>query len=321
MNVFSIYSGKIKNFLIDLEKNKKLKLPENLNNLIIELPPRDLKGDISCNAAMILSKANEQRPMELAKFLQVKLSKKFSEFKIVFDKIKKKGFKFHKCPYPLGNQKDLFYMKKFSEFNNIYIAKPGFLNIEFNDEFWKNFVNNLLNLNEKYGASISTKKKYNIEFVSANPTGPLHVGHCRGAILGDVIANLLIFNGNDVTREYYVNDYGNQVKNFTLSVFYRIIEILHNKKFPTNLDDLYPGEYVIDIAKKVIDKKIINEKSNFEDIYEKLKDLSTKEAIKLIKYNLSLLGIQHDHFVSESKLVKDKEVTKCQGYFFYQCVT
>ena len=76
------------------------------------------------------------------------------------------------------------------------------------------------------------KKKYNIEFVSANPTGPLHVGHCRGAIFGDVISKLLIFNGNKVTKEFYVNDYGNQINIFSESVFYRLKEIKFNEPFP-----------------------------------------------------------------------------------------
>ena len=90
---------------------------------------------------------------------------------------------------------------------------------------------------------------YNIEFVSANPTGPMHVGHCRGAIYGDVLANLLKFNGNEVTKEYYINDYGNQIKGFVESVYLRILEIKYKKKFP-NKENLYPGVYIKYIAKK-----------------------------------------------------------------------
>ena len=124
-------------------------------------------------------------------------------------------------------------------------------------------MENLLLLKEKFGSANFKKKKYNIEFVSANPTGPLHVGHCRGAILGDVITNLLTFNGNDVVKEYYVNDSGNQIKKFTLSIYYRIVETLKNKKFPTDQENLYPGEYVIDIAKKIINEKLITDFDNF----------------------------------------------------------
>jgi len=272
MNIFTIYLEKIKDLLTDLEKHKQIKLSDNLNNLTIELTPKNLQGDISCNAALLLSKVNNKKPKDIATLLKVN------------------------------------FIKKFPEFKNVFIAEPGFLNIEFNEDFWHKFLNNLLNLKEKYGSSSSNKKRYNVEFVSANPTGPLHVGHCRGAILGDVITNLLIFNGNDVIKEYYVNDHGKQVENFTLSVYYRIIEILYNKKFPKNQSDLYQGDYVIDVAKKIIDNKLINEFANFENIYNQLKEVSIKESLKLIKINLNSLGIQHDHFVFESQLFKNKEI-------------
>jgi len=272
MNIFSIYLEKIKEFLIDLEKHEQIKISNNLNNLAIELTPKDLQGDISCNAALILSKTNNKKPKDIAEFLKTNLIIKFSEFK------------------------------------NIFIAEPGFLNIEFKDDFWHKFLSDLLNLKEKYGSNSYKKNRYNVEFVSANPTGPLHVGHCRGSILGDVIANLLIFNGNAVTKEYYVNDLGKQIKNFTLSVYYRIIEILHNKEFPKNVDDLYPGENVVGIAKKIIDKKLISEFNNFDKIYEKLREISIKESLELIKINLNSLGIQHDHFVFESQLYKNNEI-------------
>ena len=171
MNIFSIYLEKIREFLINLEKDKQIKLSDNLNNLTIELTPKDLQGDISCNAALVLSKTNNKKPQDIAALLKANLIKKFPEFK------------------------------------NIFIAEPGFLNIEFNEDFWQKFLTNLLNLKEKYGSNSSIKIRYNVEFVSANPTGPLHVGHCRGAILGDVITNLLTFNGNEVSKEYYVNDF------------------------------------------------------------------------------------------------------------------
>ena len=104
--------------------------------------------------------------------------------------------------------------------------------------------------NKEYGSN-NKSETYNIEFVSANPTGPMHVGHSRGAIFGDVLANLLIFNGNKVTKEYYINDYGNQIINFTESVFYRLREIQFNEKFP-NKENHYPGDYVVDIAKNIL---------------------------------------------------------------------
>ena len=153
------------------------------------------------------------------------------------------------------------------------------------------------------------KKKYNVEFVSANPTGPLHVGHCRGAILGDALSNLLIFNGHKIIKEYYVNDYGEQVKNFINSVYFRIIEILEGKEFPKN-KDLYPGDYVIDIAKKIINNKTIKNFKNFEKIYNKLAFESMKHSMQIIKDNLNILGIKHYNFVYESTLIKNNLVSK-----------
>ena len=167
----------------------------------------------------------------------------------------------------------------------------------------KNF--NTFGINTK-----EAKKSFLVEFVSANPTGPLHVGHCRGAILGDVIANVLSFNKHKVTKEYYVNDYGNQIINFTKSVYFRIREIKFNEKFPSNNEDLYPGDYIIDFAKNVISSNKIINFENFDDISDELTALSIKEALKLIKANLKSLGIIHDNFVSEKNLVSNQEVEK-----------
>jgi len=274
MNIFSDYLYKIKKLLKILEKDRKIVLANNLDNLTIELPPSNHQGDISCNAALILSKVNKKKPIDLANFL-----------------------------------KDEF-LKKFLEFRNIHVIEPGFINIEFQDSFWKKFLEKLQKLKEKYGSVKNIRKKYNVEYVSANPTGPLHVGHCRGAILGDVISNLLVFNGNKVVKEYYVNDHGNQVKNFTFSVYLRIIEILNNKKFPIENNELYPGEYIIDIAKKIIKKKYFKNFNNFEIIYPKLKKISIGESMEMIKNNLKNLGIIHNKFIFETKLIKEKEVQK-----------
>ena len=138
----------------------------------------------------------------------------------------------------------------------------------------------------------------------------MHVGHCRGAILGDVISNVLLFNKHKVTKEYYVNDYGNQIINFTKSVYYRIREITFSEPFPTDNEDLYPGDYLIDFAKNIINS---NKKIDFKDfnkIFNELTVLSINEALKLIKKNLNSLGIIHDNFISEKNLVINQEVEK-----------
>jgi len=125
----------------------------------------------------------------------------------------------------------------------------------------------------------------------------------------DALSNLLSFNGNKVTKEYYVNDYGGQIKNFVSSVNYRILEIVENKSFPKD-KDLYPGDYIIDIAKKIIKNKSIRDFSNFEKIYKKLSSESLKYSMKLIMNNLNLLGVKHNNFVYESNLIDKKMVSK-----------
>jgi len=199
MNLFSDYQKKFSNYLKSLKKKKIIDFPDNLESLIVELPPKGHKADISCNAAMILAKFNKKKPLDLANIL-------------------KKNF-----------------LENFKEFKKIDVAKPGFLNINFKIDFWKNYLFKIIESNANYGSNKNLQLKYNIEFVSANPTGPLHVGHCRGAILGDALSNLLKFNGHLVTKEYYVNDYGNQIKTFVLSVYHRILEITEKNIFLNKL--------------------------------------------------------------------------------------
>ena len=137
----------------------------------------------------------------------------------------------------------------------------------------------------------------------------MHVGHCRGAIYGDVLANLLKFNGNKVTKEYYINDYGNQIKNFAKSVFLRIREIKYNEKFILK-EDLYPGEYIIEIGKKIIDSNKNEKFDNFDESLKLLKKESLKHSMDLIKLDLKKLGIEHDYFFSETELIENKLVDK-----------
>ena len=137
----------------------------------------------------------------------------------------------------------------------------------------------------------------------------MHVGHCRGAILGDVIANILLFNKHKVTKEYYVNDYGNQISNFTKSVFLRIREHIYKESFPSD-ENLYPGEYIKDFAKNIISANRKLEFENFDKISKDLTILSINEALKLIKRNLESLGVNHDNFISERDLILNKEVEK-----------
>jgi len=273
MNLFLNYQKRFMDYLKSLEKKKIIDLPDNLKGLIVELPPKEHKGDMSCNVAMILAKFNKKTPLDLANIL-------------------KKNF-----------------LENFKEFEKIDVAKPGFLNINFKIDFWKNHLFKIIQSDANYGSNRNLQQKYNIEFVSANPTGPLHVGHCRGAIIGDALSNLLKFNGHLVTKEYYVNDYGNQIKIFVLSVYHRILEITEEKIFPFD-KDLYPGDYIIDIAKKIVEEKNIKDFKNFNKAYEELAKESLKFSIELIKNNLNNLGVKHDSFVYESELIKNEFVSK-----------
>ena len=274
MNIFEQYLDRIKEILSALSSNGDLILPDSLNGITAEIPPSKFDSDISTNVAMVLSKINNKSPLDLASILA--------------EKIKKED--------------------KFIE--DISIVKPGFINIKFKPIFWTNFIKEVIKNSNSFGTNKNIKRNYLIEFVSANPTGPLHVGHCRGAILGDVMANLLLFNNNKVTKEYYINDYGNQIINFTKSVYYRIREISFNEPFPVDNEDLYPGDYLIDFAQNILNSNKNIDFKNFDKISQELTSLAIIEALKLIKSNLKSLGINHDNFVSEKKLVENQEVEK-----------
>ena len=274
MNIFEKYLDKIKEILSTLSSNGDLILPDSLNGITAEIPPSKFDSDISTNVAMVLSKINNKSPSDLASILA--------------EKIKKKD--------------------KFIE--EISVVKPGFINIKFKPIFWTNFIKEVIKNSKSFGTNKNIKRNYLIEFVSANPTGPLHVGHCRGAILGDVMANLLLFNNNKVTKEYYINDYGNQIINFTKSVYYRIREISFNEPFPIDNEDLYPGDYLIDFAQNILNSNKNIDFNNFDKISQELTSLAINEALKLIKSNLKSLGINHDNFVSEKKIVENQEVEK-----------
>jgi arginyl-tRNA synthetase len=273
MNIFELYLEKIKSIIIDLSKQDKLLVPETFNGINAEIPPSKFNCDISTNVAMVLAKLNKKSPMELAE--------------------------------PISS----IIKEKDPMVETVTIVKPGFINIKFKPLFWTNFIEKIIAHSDTYGVNDNEKKlNYLVEFVSANPTGPLHVGHCRGAILGDVISNILIFNKHKVTKEYYVNDYGNQIINFTKSVYFRIREVKFNETFPVNNSDLYPGDYLVDFANNIISLNLDINFDNYDDVSDKLTSLSIDQALLLIKKNLKSLGINHDNFVSEKNIVHNKEV-------------
>jgi len=275
MNIFDIYLDKIKNLINKLNKKGLIVLPDSLNGINVDIPPANLDYDISTNVCMVLSKINKKSPLDIA------------------------------------NQLISFIKKEDPYIENISIAIPGFINIKFKPIYWNNFIKEVSENYKNYGVNIKEKKKKNlIEFFSENPKEPLHVGPFKGAILGDVISNILIFNKHEVLKEYYVNDYGNQIISFTKSVFFRIREILNNEKFPIENSDLYPGDYLINIAKNIINMNKNLKFDNFENISKELTLFAVAESLKLIKKNLKNLGIVHDKFISETDIALNKEVEK-----------
>ena len=272
MNIFENYLLKINDVIINNKDILNLDNLANLNSINLEVPPDKFNYDLSSNLSLVLAKSN-------------KIDSKNLAIKI----------------------KNLL-IKKIDHFEKIDIAGPGFLNIKLSKDGLILNINQILNDRETYGSKKSNET-FNVEFVSANPTGPMHVGHCRGAIFGDVLSNLLKFNGNKVIKEYYINDYGNQIKNFVESIYLRIREIKFKEKFVIK-ENLYPGNYVKEIALNIIENyKSINVE-NFNDCYEDLRKLSLEATMNLIKKDLKKLGISHDIFFSETEIVKKNLVKK-----------
>ena len=271
MNLYKIYLSEIKKILLKNKKEVNLNSIKDIDNIIVESPPEKFNYDFSSNAAMIIAKNVKINP------------------RIIAEKIKE------------------IIIKNSNNFSQIEVAGPGFLNFNLKKEAWIKIIDHILKSKKNYGSE-KMNKKINIEFVSANPTGPMHVGHCRGAIFGDVLSNLLKFNGNKVTKEFYVNDYGKQIDDFAKSVFYRLRQLKFNESFPED-QNLYPGEYVKEISKKILKDKKIN-LDNYKNIQKTLKNLSIKSSMNMIKNDLIHLGISHDNFFYESKIVNNNLVNK-----------
>ena len=272
MNLFETYTELIKNKIIKYSDNFDLTDNTDLKNIIVENPPEHFNYDLSSNAALVLAKIINDNPRKIAEKLK----------KILQNEIK--------------------------DFSNIDIAGPGFLNFQISIKTWNKIIASIIKKKKKYGSK-KKNKKYNIEFVSANPTGPMHVGHCRGAVFGDVLSNLLMFNGNKVIKEFYINDYGNQIQSFVKSVYLRIKEIKYKEPFPID-GNLYSGHYIKDIAKNILKRSKKVNFNSFEKSFNYLKSEALKQSLISIKSDLKLLGVKHDHFFSESKMVKDKSVEK-----------
>lgn len=271
-NIYNRYEYLIRNILINLSKNGEVNFGDvDLETIKIGIEPnKDNKfGDYSTNIAMVLRKQTGMNPQKLGELIASKL--------------------------------------KEEECISSASCDSCFVNFRAKKRFLADFLHDALD--EDYGKSeIGKGKRVNVEYVSANPTGPLHGGHARGAVLGDVVASLLEANGYDVTREYYVNDYGKQVKILVETLYERYLEALGEKEFIAK-EGFYPGEYLKDIAKKLVDLKGDSLKSLSDDErYEVLKKFAVESILQNIKKDMEDLGIHHDKFTSETDLVKCKKV-------------
>ncbi len=242
-------------------------LPEGLDmsNVAVE-PPRDAAhGDMATNAAMVLAKPAGMKPRDIAGALAGKLAED-------------------------------------PRIASAEVAGPGFLNLRLSASTWQGVIGGILQAGEGYGRSdMGQGQKVNVEYVSANPTGPLHVGHTRGAVFGDALASLLAFSGHEVTREYYINDGGAQVDVLARSVYLRYLEA-HGQEVAFE-DGTYPGDYLIAVGEALKDKVGDAYVGKGEQVWlEDVRNFATEAMMDLIRTDLASLGVKMDHFYSEKSL-------------------
>ena len=265
MNLFTHVREILIEVLKELSAQSVLPIDTDFSNITVE-PPKDSRhGDMSTNAAMVLSKSVEVKPRELAQIISEALSPK----EIIA---------------------------------SVDIAGPGFINITLSNFSWHGLLSAVLMSGVNFGKSgMGSSQKVNVEFVSANPTGPLHVGHTRGAVFGDALANLLAYSGYDVTREYYINDGGSQVDVLARSIFLRYQEAFG--KEVVFEEGTYPGDYLIPIAKALKEKVGDLYLNKPEDNWlPELRNFAVEAMMNLIRSDLDLLVIEMDTFFSEKSL-------------------
>lgn len=269
MNIFANVEARVSDALKAMKAEGFL--PEDLMLPTIEAEaPRDAThGDVAVNAALVLAKAARMKPRDIAEALKAKL-------------------------------------EAASDVSKIDVAGPGFLNITFKPEVWHNLVRKILSEGDSFGAgSVSNGEKVNLEYVSANPTGPMHVGHCRGAVFGDALANLLQFAGFDVTREYYINDAGSQVNVLARSAFLRYREAL-GEDIGDIPEGLYPGDYLVPVGKALAAEFGNSLRQLPEDQWiARVRDFTIDKMMDMIRDDLAALNIRHDVFFSEASLTRD----------------
>ncbi|MER8723094.1 arginine--tRNA ligase [Mesorhizobium sp. M1027] len=266
MNIFADFNARIIKAVEALDLKDKDGASPDLSRIAVE-PPRDAShGDLATNAAMVLAKPTGQNPRALAERLAE------------------------------GLRAD-------EDIAAAEIAGPGFVNLRLKDGFWQAHLTALLGEGRNYGRStIGGGKKTNVEYVSANPTGPMHVGHCRGAVVGDALANLMAFAGYDVTKEYVINDAGSQIDVLGRSVMLRYREALGDEigDIPAGL---YPGDYLIPVGQALASEfgRSLLQMPD-EEALAIVKDRTIDAMMTMIREDLALLNVHHDVFFSERTL-------------------
>ncbi len=273
MNVFEKIKSEILNCILKLCSDKKLVSEAFYVDFSVEVPREKAFGELSTNVALLLGKIEKRNPRKIAEILKDEL--KHNEM-----------------------------------ISRVEIAGPGFLNFIIDSSLWFEVIISCLRNGLQYGSIDAGKGESAIvEYVSANPTGPLHVGHMRGAIIGDVVANLLQFVGYRVTREYYVNDGGSQIVALTKSVYLRYLEA-HGQKVHLG-KDLYPGDYLKVVGDKLKQKfgtSLVD--LSFGEWFDPVSSIAVEEMLNLIKDDLVAIGIRMDNFFSEKSLYSDGTIEK-----------
>ena len=268
MNVFSHVEKLIAEALEALKKEGALPADLAIPRIEAETPRDASHGDIASNAAMMLAKPARAKPRDLAELLKAKLA-------------------------------------AVPGIASVEVAGPGFLNIRFEPAFWQQHVRAILAAGGDYGrADLGRGESVNVEYVSANPTGPMHVGHCRGAVFGDALANLLAFAGYDVTREYYINDAGGQIDVLARSVLLRYREAL-GEDIGEIPQGLYPGDYLKPVGAALArehGRKLLEIPEN--ERLGKVREVAITAMMAEIRDDLAALNIRHDVFFSEASLTQ-----------------
>jgi len=272
LSLYAQYSALLDGVLDDLVADGALPADLDRGNVTVE-PPRDpAHGDLATNAAMVLAKGAGTNPRALAELIKPKL-------------------------------------EALPPVTSVEIAGPGFLNLRLTPDAWRDELRTILREGEEYGLSkVGANERVNVEYVSANPTGPLHMGHCRGAVVGDSLARLLEAAGFRVTKEYYVNDAGAQVDTLARSLHLRYREKL-GEEIGEIPEGLYPGDYLQPVgallAAEFGDRYAAAPQAEWLDLF---RDRAIKAMLDLIRHDLGLLDIHHDLFSSEGELQRSGAV-------------